>query len=364
MTAFLTYQSVLLSNTPRFRYLATFFTCNTISQLDDLIWMHDLWKYSPWLVNAYIPFLFLLTPSIYYYIRILTNAEVEPKIQKYIKLWGGFFVAAFLCLPYFLLDNEIKIERLSEQKGSLQHLSYITYLPIFALIIYIPFSFTYLCLTFMALTKNLVNIKAYFSNLKNKDLSWIRWMMLVLTLAFAVSTLYWFLPENILGVGIDKTVFTITELCWIASFGHLAMRQSPINVPNKTNEQAKKRAYLKSKIGIEDRLRIERKLVNAMANHQLHRDPMLTLGKLSTKTSITENNISQVLNQVMKQNFYDFVNSWRIKDASSKLENKNINLLQVAYESGFNSRSTFNTAFKKHTGKTPSDFRSELLKNL
>ena len=74
---------------------------------------------------------------------------------------------------------------------------------------------------------------------------------------------------------------------------------------------------------------------------------------------VLPNHLSQIINQYEEKNFYDFVNSYRVEEfitLAKKDIDKNFNLLGLAYESGFNSKSSFNQVFKKITGKTPSEF--------
>jgi len=84
---------------------------------------------------------------------------------------------------------------------------------------------------------------------------------------------------------------------------------------------------------------------------------------LAKSLNISANNLSQVINSQKKKNFFDFVNTYRIEAIIEKLknsENKKYTLLSLAYEVGFNSKSTFNASFKKLMGKTPSDYLKTL----
>ena len=76
---------------------------------------------------------------------------------------------------------------------------------------------------------------------------------------------------------------------------------------------------------------------------------------------ISSHNLSEVINTRFRQNFFDFVNSYRIKQVKRELsdsKNSPFTVLALAFDAGFNSKSSFNTIFKKHTGRTPSEFRS------
>lgn len=80
--------------------------------------------------------------------------------------------------------------------------------------------------------------------------------------------------------------------------------------------------------------------------------------QLSDTIRVSQNYISQTLNDRLGRNFFDYVNAWRIAEACQRL-GQGARVLDVAHETGFNSRSTFNAAFRKHTGTTPSAWRRQ-----
>jgi len=89
-----------------------------------------------------------------------------------------------------------------------------------------------------------------------------------------------------------------------------------------------------------------------MEIHKPYRDSSLTLTGLSKQLSITMCYLSQIVNESFNQNFNDFINSYRIKESQYLLldhSNGKMTVLEIAYKVGFNSKSAFNTAFKKHT---------------
>ena len=89
----------------------------------------------------------------------------------------------------------------------------------------------------------------------------------------------------------------------------------------------------------------------------------LVLPQLAQQLGISANYLSQVINEQLKVNFYDFINGYRVEDAKRLMKNagqKNINILKIAFDSGFNSKSAFYTAFKKVTSMTPTQYRKTL----
>ncbi|PCH60739.1 MAG: AraC family transcriptional regulator [SAR86 cluster bacterium] len=101
-------------------------------------------------------------------------------------------------------------------------------------------------------------------------------------------------------------------------------------------------------------------VVEHMKSEQIFLDNDLSLGGLSQAVGISTHHLSEVLNQKEGQNFYNFVNNFRIEFVCERLKADNdIKLLDLGLISGFSSKSTFNSVFKKHTGLTPSQYRQQ-----
>ena len=96
-----------------------------------------------------------------------------------------------------------------------------------------------------------------------------------------------------------------------------------------------------------------------MHSDRLYRDPNLTLSALSKHVGVSSNYVSQTLNERVGQSFFEFVNGWRVDEAIPLLRGGDDTVLAIAFEVGFNSRSSFYTAFKKKTGLTPSAYKMQ-----
>lgn len=94
-------------------------------------------------------------------------------------------------------------------------------------------------------------------------------------------------------------------------------------------------------------------------------DPELNLRSLAEKLTLHPNELSRIINTVLKKSFNDFINEYRVVEVSRKMQDPaydHITLLGIAFESGFNSKTTFNRTFKQITGKSPVAYKSELKK--
>jgi AraC-like DNA-binding protein len=104
-------------------------------------------------------------------------------------------------------------------------------------------------------------------------------------------------------------------------------------------------------------------LLAVMKAKKLYLNPDLNLEMLASDVQLSSGYVSQIINKREKSNFYDFVNRHRVEEAKELMANtkfKHYSLLAIGQEAGFNSKTTFNTAFKRHTGATPSQFRKAL----
>ena len=370
LSVFLIVQSLSRIELRHVQFLALLYLFNLISQLDDLYEFSGFWLIIPDLTNMYIPFAFGIAPSFFLYVKQLVAPlnVVKPQSSQQKSIhWSWHYisilVAMIFCSPYYFLDSDLKLERLLSPVGTLEHLGVYTVGPSIALLAVLPFSLCYIVLVMRMLNSHLSNVKAYFSNIENKDLSWLRWSVILFFIVFILATVQLFIPSVISDSGFTRSIFLIFEFVWLSVFATLAIKQKTIYKDNqqllsiKESQLQQQTKYSRSKMNETDMSRIALKLKKAMEEDELQLNPTLTLRKLSDVTGIPENNISQVLNMKIGMGYYDFINYWRVQTACEKLRNTNESLLEITYGVGFNSRSTFNLAFKKHTGKTPSGYR-------
>jgi adenylate cyclase len=122
--------------------------------------------------------------------------------------------------------------------------------------------------------------------------------------------------------------------------------------------------YKKSTLTKEMAETINGALQSLMANERLFLNPSLSLSQFSEQLNITPNQLSQYLNEYEKKNFYEYMNTFRLKhflEISKNTKFAGFSLLGLAYESGFNSKTTFNTFFKREMGTSPSEYLKNFL---
>jgi AraC-like DNA-binding protein len=210
--------------------------------------------------------------------------------------------------------------------------------------------------------------KAMHSNIEPQPLNALR---LLIVVAFANWLVSLFRVMHCILLGADTglgVVFALLETgATVGIVFMLARRTTTFSIedrelvrellePEEDNTATK---YARSRLDEVMRARIRRKLDQAFAN-AVHRDNRLSLRGLCQHIRENPHYVSQVINQDLATSFYDLVNRQRIESAKSALTaDPAKTVLEVALEAGFNSKSTFNTAFRQHAGSTPTQFRRE-----
>jgi AraC-like DNA-binding protein len=113
----------------------------------------------------------------------------------------------------------------------------------------------------------------------------------------------------------------------------------------------------------EDRIReLADMIIKAIEKEKLFTESELSLQDLANKIRCAPHQASQAINEGLKKSFYDVINGYRVEEAKRLLidpKNMNYTILSVGFEAGFNSKTTFNTVFKKFTGVTPTEYRDK-----
>jgi AraC-like DNA-binding protein len=218
---------------------------------------------------------------------------------------------------------------------------------------------SYMILTLILLRKHSADIKESFSSIEKINLNWLRNITLM-------SLVVWFLGLTIDVLQIFKLAptFDLSVPIFIAlliyAMGYLGLRQPEIFSGVADTKESKK--YERSGLTEEKAQLLYEKLVHLMETKKPYTDSNLKLGQLAKMLAASPNHLSQVINEQVQQNFFDFINSYRIKEARRLIKDSSyqqLKLLSIAYDVGFNSKSAFNASFKKHTQMTPSQFRDQ-----
>jgi|SRR6218665_220409 len=121
--------------------------------------------------------------------------------------------------------------------------------------------------------------------------------------------------------------------------------------------------YQKTALSTDEINTIREKLISYMENEKPFLDPSLAIDGLAAQLDVKRHHLSQVINQEFGQNFFEFINKYRVtefKEQVKKTDNAHLSILGLAFDCGFNSKATFNQVFKKVEGITPSAFLKQI----
>ena len=265
-------------------------------------------------------------------------------------------VSAIFLAEYYLQPVEVKLQILLQR----DHPGVLTS-PLLAVGIHLVF-LGYLYATIRSINRFGVNIRQIFSNIENKQLSWLRSLLIGYSIVWTVSMFYC-LSAHVYKSG-DSTAWVVaigavTGFIFINYLFVNALRQ-PIIFSGLSAEESALLAIDNEGDALPFS---DNGFIHALDKYMSETKPYLysnlTVEQLARKLEVQPRELSRAINQGLGKNFFEFISSYRIEEAKRQLDdatNTN-NILQIMYESGFNSKSVFNTAFKKATGKTPSQYR-------
>lgn len=146
---------------------------------------------------------------------------------------------------------------------------------------------------------------------------------------------------------------------FIFGIGYMALLK-PIHLELAHNGKTK---YESSSLSYEESEEYLEELLVYMEEEKPYLNGDLKLADLADKLSITPHHLSQIINERINKNFFEFVNAYRVQEAKNILrdsDKQDYKILRIAFESGFNNKTTFNNAFKSEVGTTPSRFRDQI----
>jgi AraC-like DNA-binding protein len=202
-------------------------------------------------------------------------------------------------------------------------------------------------------------VKSSYSTLDKVTLGWLRQRLTIYAVIWASGIVMMgavaFEPRA-LGVA-SQSVFLLVALNTFAT-GYRAMLEPIFFGPDAPAGPV--RRYERSNLTPENAAVLKARLLTLMEHDKPFLDPELTLPALAEVLGVQPAHLSRVINELLKQNFFEFINRYRVESARQRLAARSAmgeKLITVALECGFNSVSTFNRVFKDLAGRTPSDYR-------
>jgi AraC-like DNA-binding protein len=290
--------------------------------------------------------LFGIGPSLYLFTKSITDPDYRISRKEYIHFVPVVMEFIFYRTPIY---------RIGSAGLYVSPMGVFTHVYLIEQWLAVASIFMYIFLSVRLLLQYRRWLETKYSNLKNRPLGWLKipvfiysgfwigWMMLTqIDKVFFQNTYkeFYFLPSFI-GLSIVT--------CWIGFKGYVDSQTGPsefLKIPVKPDQ------------GLPNPEEVQ-KLTMLMMLEKPYLNPDLDLPKLSELANLNPKTTSYIINHAFHMNFYEYVNKYRVEEFMQRVQQPDrgkLTLLGHAFESGFNSKSTFNCVFKKFTGQTPREY--------
>ena len=328
-----------------------------------------------YLAGFVLPLDSLVGIALYWYVRTIIHPEKDNSIKRVLGHYSIFFVCFILSFPFWSLGTEAKLTMIDT--GVIPtDLSVWIYYPTLSQIPIKVISFiSYLVLSIKMLVAHKKRIKDIFAYEEKITLNWITYLLALFGFGLlqGVSILLFFQEFA------DQTqfmgymgLFSAVAIFYLGTMGLLQpqvylrteqdyLAQAATSEQEKPNN-SKPEKYQKSALTMEDMQRIANKLDKAMLEKRYYLDSDLTMPQLADYLSVSSNYLSQTVNSIHRVSFFEYINRLRVEYAKQQLVNpakSQDSIVDIAADAAFNSRSAFYSAFKKHSGMTPAQYRNQ-----
>ncbi len=303
---------------------------------------------------------FLQLPVLYLYVLSASYSDFKLK-SKHIVHTIPFIIVNLIFLPRFYLKNTTeKINFLKDFK----HVFEVQFNHIF---LHIQIAI-YIVLIFLVLRKAKKLYLENFTGTNIKSYNWLFQLTLAISIFYVIALLkniFKFSSYDHISdwITIGLYIFNLLIICWYL-FKALNNPTLFRNVDSKLKliETILSEEKQNTTSIVHDKTydKVLKNLKDHMLKEKPFLNPSLTIQDLSDDIEVPVRDLSLLINHKLGLHFFDFVNSYRIENAMEILKDlskKKVTVLEILYEVGFNSKSSFNTAFKKHTGLTPTAYR-------
>jgi AraC-like DNA-binding protein len=294
------------------------------------------------------PFELLWGPLIYFYVKSQVRSEFKFKWKDLVHLTPFILTFGFIISHYTILDNLTK--RYLFETGQIYK-----WFPYFNFPYYLIL-FTYNFSALVLIIKYERNLKNYYSFMVRRNLNWLKVVLYgyiitcIITAIPSIAGDHYSIPYDVKII----TLFLPFLIFFNILFYKAMIQPYVIMIPDE------KPKYSNSNIYPADIQDYSKSIETFITTQKPYLNPSLTLHDLAVSVGIVERIISQVINQKWNQNFFSFINTYRVEEAKKLLrsfDQERSTMLGISFDAGFNSKSAFYEAFKKQTGMTPTEFR-------
>lgn len=295
-------------------------------------------------------FALLYTPLFYFYAQSLIYKQLDLKQLRFnIHIFAN--MPLFSYAVFWILDDY-------KNRQDNQPLNSDITLPVL-----IQFAL-YLFITYRSISRYQRVLDNTQSSVVNINLSWLKYINIMMAIFWVTVAIQYFIPIPWVQYFIVELIFGVI-LFMVMSFVYKGLRHPNFFMGIEAEDEAAtfevKEVHNKNQSLMQRDLEEVQQYMDEVKPYRKHD---LSLQQLAKVLNLSPRYLSQLLNQRLRQNFFEFVNSYRIEEAKELLgdpDKRELRINEIMYQVGFNSKSTFNNVFKKLTKVTPTQFRNQVL---
>lgn len=307
----------------------------------------------------------LIMPVFYLYVKSVCYSDFKLK-QEDLVLIIPFAFANLILIPRFYFANT------EESVYVFEHFRQMSEIQFFYILVELQYIF-YIVLIFKILKTYKETYLENFTNSDNSSYKWLFQMTVLFLMAHSVvffKSLIRYTDYQALlnGSNVIIGIVALFISCWfvIKALNNPELFKGVDSIMLLVNDELNKKVILVdedvSKNFKSPEIISQMELVKKyVLENEPYLEPSLTIQELSKQVGVSVRDLSILINHHMDKHFFDFINEYRIEKAKEILKDvskSKVTILEILYEVGFNSKSSFNTAFKKHTNQTPTEFRN------
>lgn len=338
-------------------WLAALLVLLCSSLITPFIGFANVYDRNQWL--TYFPFGIAYGYSVCIWFYVLTLTDSKRKFER--RDWLLFVPSiVYLIFRFFLFAQSLEFKTWFNDNY---------YQPVvnpFVTVTEFVWNLSFLCFSIAHYRKYRAWLNENFSDTERIKFDWLRNFLYIFTFIFILGAVFDFTGSFLFPLSYIQYFYFEMILAlvtyYLAIAGYLRSQTMKLNFTEAESEKIEAATEEKKSLLPENELEnLKNKLQNLMETEKPFLDSQLTLSNLAKQLGVNTTVLSHVVNSGFDKNFNDFVNEFRIAEVKNKLQNGaagNSNLLGIAFDSGFNSKATFNRAFKKFTGVSPKEFQN------
>ncbi|MBN1396924.1 MAG: helix-turn-helix transcriptional regulator [Bacteroidetes bacterium] len=313
----------------------------------------------------------LLGPFLLMYLREMTGDKYKKKNSWFLHFLPAF-IAFLIYFIFYSMPSDMKIktvmdDQIEQANGNPGFLALLITLQIACYFIW----------GLAVLFRYSRHLKEHYSATEKRNLTWLKIFVVINLLIWFIWLFALYTSSNIArilnDIGFSISVYLLGYVgIGQIDLGHVrtallydensrAEEKYQNNKKNNYKNDRPASRYEHSGLTTDRAAALRQKLDSYMIQDKPYLEEDLNLRELADRIDVLPHHLSQLLNEHYNKNFFEFINSYRVQEVKKMLSDpnkKNESILSIAFSSGFNSKATFNSFFKKYTGQTPRQFRT------